>query len=205
MRCDVAQEWLSARLDGELPDGDELVLDDHLEGCAACRNHAEDLALLHRAVRVRAAEPVPDLSAAVLAAAAPLLPRRHAVDLEWVRYALFAVALTQLVLALPLLLLGDDPDATIHVARELGAFDVALAAGLLVAAWQPVRARGLLPMALALGAGMAVTAVADVARGDAPALGEAHHVLDLVGMALLWALARRTPGTAAGGRIPAAA
>ena len=68
------------------------------------------------------------------------------------RWALFVVALTQLVLAAPALLLGEDAGATVHVARELGSFDVALAVGLLVAAWQPARAWGLLPVIAALGA-----------------------------------------------------
>ena len=113
------------------------------------------------------------------------------------RWALFVVALTQLVLAAPALLLGEDAGATVHVARELGSFDVALAIGLLVAAWQPARAWGLLPVIAALGLVMAGTAVVDVARGTATGFGEAHHVLDLAGLVLLWLVAREEQAPAA--------
>jgi predicted anti-sigma-YlaC factor YlaD len=116
---------------------------------------------------------------------------------------LVAVALTQLVLALPALVLGDDAGASVHVARELGSFDAAIAVGLLWAAWQPRRAAGLLPLAAALAGAMLLTGVLDVAGDDAPALGESRHLVEFAGLALLWALAhppRRTdaarPGTA---------
>ena len=188
MRCDDVQDAVSARLDGEaLPPGfDDAAVDAHLVTCAACAAFAGGAAAQHRALRVRAADPVPDLTGPILAAVAPVAPRPVR---EWVRYALLAVAATQLVLALPALVLGDDPDASIHVARELGSFDIALAVGLLWAAWQPRRAAGLLPMVAALAGAMALTAVLDVVGGDAPAGGEAHHLLDLAGLVLLWALA----------------
>jgi predicted anti-sigma-YlaC factor YlaD len=190
MRCDDIREAVSARLDGEeLPVGvDAAAVDRHLATCTACAAHAAAAERLHRQVRVRSAEPVPDLVGPIMAAAPDLgRPAR-----EWPRYALLAVALTQLVLALPALLLGDDPGASIHVARELGSFDVALAVGLLWAAWQPRRAAGLLPMAAALAGTLIVTAVLDAGRGQAPVLGEAHHVLDLCGVALLWLVANPT-------------
>ncbi len=94
------------------------------------------------------------------------------------------------MLAVPALVLGEDSGATVHVARELGSFDVALAVGLLVAAWQPARAWGLLPVAMALAFVMAGTAVLDLADGRADTLGEAHHLLDVAGVALLWLVAR---------------
>jgi hypothetical protein len=37
---------------------------------------------------------------------------------------------------------------------------------------------------------MAGTAIVDVVRGTASGLGEAHHVLDLAGLVLLWLVAR---------------
>jgi predicted anti-sigma-YlaC factor YlaD len=189
MRCEEFQDALSARLDGEaLPPGlDDATVDAHVVGCVACTAFAAGTAAQHRAIRVRRAEAVPDLTNAILAAL-PAGARPQPVR-EWARYALLAVAVTQLVLALPSILLGEDPGASIHVARELGSFDVALGIGLLWAAWQPRRALGLLPMVVALAGTMFATAVIDVVRGQAPALGEAHHLLDLAGLALLWALA----------------
>lgn len=192
MDCQDFQDALSARLDGEaLPPGlDDPMVDAHVATCAACAAFASGAAAQHRALRIRAAEPVPDLTSTIIAAL-PAQARPQPVR-EWARYALFAVAVTQLLLALPAILLGEDPGASVHIARELGSFDVALGIGLLWAAWQPRRAAGLLPMMFALAGAMAVTAVLDVVRGEAPALSEAHHLLDLAGLVLLWALAHPT-------------
>ncbi len=192
MRCDTVREALSARLDGEAPGLADATIDAPVAACPGCAAWHDEVATLHGMVRVREADPVPDLTAAILATA-PVTRRTPAVEpVSTARWALFVVALTQLVLAAPALVLGEDAGATVHVARELGAFDVALAVGLLVAAWQPARAWGLLPVVAALGLVMGGTAVLDVARGSATSLGEAHHLLDLAGVGLLWWLARGT-------------
>jgi predicted anti-sigma-YlaC factor YlaD len=72
----------------------------------------------------------------------------------------------------------------------MGSFDVALGIGLLVAAWQPSRAVGLLPFAAALAGTLTITAMLDVAHGRVGMLGEAHHVLDVIGLTVLWVLSR---------------
>jgi predicted anti-sigma-YlaC factor YlaD len=190
MRCDTIREALSAMVDGEDPGLDDTAVEEHLATCAGCQTWAEGLTSLHRAVRVREAEAVPDLTAAIVAAAQPVRRSPFAEQISPARWALFVVALTQLVLAGPALLLGEDAGATVHVARELGSFDVALAVGLLVAAWQPARAWGLLPVIAALAGVMGATAVLDVLRGTATSVGEAHHALDLAGLVLLWLVAR---------------
>lgn len=210
MPCDTFREALSARLDGEAPGLDDADVGHHLRTCRACTAWADELATLHRMVRVREAERVPDLTVAILGNAPAPTPARAprpsplADPVSPARWALFVVALTQLVLAGPALLLGEDSGAAVHVARELGSFDVALAIGLLVAAWQPARAWGLLPVVAALAFVMGGTAVLDVARGTASSLGEVHHVLDLAGVALLWWVARdERLGLAASGRLAA--
>ena len=188
MDCESYRDAISAGLDGEDPGPAGATLSDHLAGCASCAAFVQHAGSLHRATRLRAAEPVPDLVGAVLARADT--PRRR--QPEWARYALFAVALTQLVLALPLVLFGQDLGASVHVARELGSWDVALAIGLLYAVWRPDKASGLLPFAAALAGTMAVTAGLDVLSGRQSVLSESHHVLELVGLALLVVLARPT-------------
>lgn len=196
MDCEHIREALSARLDGEDLGADATTVDRHVDGCTACAAWSDEVRVLHRMVRVREAEPVPDLTTAILETARP--PHRvgergrgHLSErISGTRWALFVVACTQLVLAAPALLLGEGAGATVHVARELGSFDVALAVGLLVAAWQPARAWGLLPVVASLALVMGGTAVLDIVRGTASSLGEAHHVLDLAGVALLWAVGR---------------
>jgi predicted anti-sigma-YlaC factor YlaD len=186
MRCSDFQEAISARLDGEPAAIDESELDAHVGRCAACRAFAARADALTRSIRVRPAEAVPNLTATILANAPA--PAR-----VWPRYVVLWVGLTQLVLAIPALA-GDDRGASTHVARELGSWDIALAVGLLLVAWQPRRAVGLLPFALALAGAMALTAGLDIAAGHAPASGEMLHVIDVVGVGALW-LAARSPAT----------
>lgn len=196
MRCDLAREALSAQLDGELNPLEEEGLAAHTKGCASCRSYAHDLQSLHRGLRLRSAAPVPDLTRSIMAAAADHLPVRRqtaappSVRASGARYALFVVGLVQLALALPELLIHSHAGHSAHMTRELGAFGVALAVGMLVAAWQPQRASGLLPMTLALATAVTVTAVADVVLGHSGPSGQAPHFLELVGLVLLWYLAR---------------
>lgn len=205
MRCPDCREALSARLDHEaLPPGlDEATVDAHLEACPACTAWAAEATHLHRAVRVRPAQVVPDRTEAILARV-PVAARPRPVR-EAVRYALLAIGLTQLVLAVPALFLAQDAEAPVHVAREMGAFELALAVGLLSAAWRPRLATGLLPFAGALAGAIVVTAGVDVAQGAAVAFTEAHHILDLAGVALLWLLPARPGQALRGGPAPAPA
>jgi predicted anti-sigma-YlaC factor YlaD len=53
IECVQARESASARLDGELPELDDVRLNAHLRGCAECRVFTEDLAAL--AAELRAA------------------------------------------------------------------------------------------------------------------------------------------------------
>jgi predicted anti-sigma-YlaC factor YlaD len=184
MDCTTCREAISAALDGEATVAERAAVDDHLLACADC--HAWSLAAsrTHRSVRLRAAEPVPDLVPAILAKAHPPNAGRW----EWIRTALAVVALTELVLSVPALF-GVDAGASVHVARHVGSLSAALAVGLVYAAWKPVRAYGLLPIALALAGCLLVTSLIDLANGRVDALGEAHHVLDLVAVTLLWAMA----------------
>ena len=85
----------------------------------------------------------------------------------WLRYGLAVIALTMFVLAIPSLVLHDSGSA-IHLTRELSAWDLAFAAGLAFAAWQPARSRGLLPMAAVLAGGQVLGSVIDIASGRAP-------------------------------------
>jgi len=200
MRCDLAREALSAQLDGELNPLEEEGLAAHTNGCASCRSYAHDLQSLHRSLRVRSAAPVPDLTRSIMAKAAPHLPAPRPaapaptpnVRAGWARYALLAVGVVQLALALPELLIHTHAGHSASLTRELGAFGVALAIGLLVVAWQPQRAGGLLPTTLALTAAVTVTSVTDVALGHSGPTGQAPHFLELVGLVLLWHLARST-------------
>jgi len=212
MDCDVARELLSATLDQEATVDEARVANEHLGGCAACQGWWAEIGSVTRYLRVRPAEPVPDLSAKVLARVAPPRPGRG----DWVRYALAVIAASELVLALPGVLLGQGA-TSIHDGRHIGSFGAAVAIGLLYVAWRPGRALGILPIVTALAVTMAVTAAIDVGAGRVTALGESHHVLEATGLVLVWLLAgrpvprrprRQLPGARRSlrpvGRLPAA-
>lgn len=192
-------------MDGEDSEITEADLDSHLAVCPACTRFAARSTSLHRRVRVRAAEPVPDRTAAIVAAVRSELPARTSTASQgpemqawrarasWARPALAMTALTQLALALPALLLGDDHGAGIHIAHEQGSWEAALAVALLFVVSRPSRATGLLPFVGALAVVLMATAGIDISQGRAPALGEMHHLLDVAGIVFLWFLTPPNP------------
>jgi predicted anti-sigma-YlaC factor YlaD len=192
MNCDESREAISASLDGEDPGLSPDALATHLRDCHPCRLYELEAHDLHRLFRVRPAESVPDLSAAILQADAPASIAATPA-LSWLRYGLAVVGMTMLVLALPSLVLHDSGSA-IHLTRELSAWDLAFAIGLLFASWQPARARGLLPMAAVLAGGQLLSSMIDVFSGRAPAVSEAHHALELAGVVMLWWVCHLTAG-----------
>src|SRR3954452_13770206 len=110
VNCAEAQVATSALLDGELPPLERRALEQHLVGCDVCRAYCDQADALQRRIRVRPADRVPDLTDEILARAPPPRPGRA----EWVRYALAIVALTELVMSLPALLLAEETGATAH-------------------------------------------------------------------------------------------
>jgi len=177
---------LSARLDDETTAAEDAVSDAHLAGCVSCRTWWSEAGRVTRMLRVRPAEHLPDLVDAVMAGTAVTAVRRHL----WVRYCLAIVALTEIVMAIPAVLVGST-DAPIDEAPYIGSFGLAVAIGLLYVAWRPGRAAGILPIVAALAATMAVTAGVHLAIGRTNSLGEAHHLLEVSGLVLVWFLAGR--------------
>ena len=132
--------------------------------------------------------PVPDLTDEVVRAIER--ERAEPAATQGLRISIALIGLIQLGFSLPALLLGDDAGLPVHQARHLGSFGVALAIGLLVAAWKPDRIPGLLPLAVALVVCLVGSAVADVATGHAAASSEATHVVEVLGLLGVWLLDR---------------
>jgi predicted anti-sigma-YlaC factor YlaD len=179
MNCREIREACSAALDREDPGVSRAVIDEHLRTCDPCRKF------------VARAE-MPDLVPRIAMAAETDRAVRSFLSSP-VRLALVGIAVAQLVLAVPTLLFGTDEGAPVHIAHEVGAWDLALAVGFLFAAWRPLRAVGMLPFVAALSAGLVLTAVVDIANGKTPAVLELTHVLELVGTGLLWMLTSPRP------------
>ncbi len=184
MDCARAHELISAELDGETSAAESAALEEHLRDCANCAEWKVDSERLRRRLLVRPAESIPDQASLVMrAVAVPDLGNG-----EWIRYSLFVVAMTLLILDLPLLLTGSDTDGAEHLGRHLGAFSAALALALLYVAWRPERAIGLLPMGAVLAITLVVTAVIDIGLGRSAMISESYHLIELVGLALLWVI-----------------
>ena len=79
MNCERAQAALSARMDGErTADRFASVVDEHAVGCPSCRTFEAGAVRVRTAVRIRPAEPIPDLVGPIMAriAAEPRVRRR---------------------------------------------------------------------------------------------------------------------------------
>ncbi len=196
---------MSATLDGESPGVPQRWVDEHLDGCAACRGWAEAAAEVTRRARLVPAPPVPDVTAAVLSrlpAPTPVRGRRHWVDAV-LRTALLAVGAGQLAVSLP----AFSSAAPVHLAHETGAWNLGLAACFLVVAVLPRLAAGALPFLLSFTAVLSWVTLSDLGAGHVHGDRAAGHLL-LLGGALLvsvLALRNRTPRTGpARGRLQAA-
>lgn len=183
--CARWREACSARLDGEPLGVDEQLLDAHLGACADCRGFIAEAGRLHRATRLAPAEPVPDLTGAILEQAAH---RRGGIrrwtDLGMVlRWVLVVIAAVEMGLAAPGFL------GRWHTGGELGTWGIAAAIGFLSVAAKPSRAPAVLPM-LAAAAGLTmVVSARHIADGAAIFTGELPHLVLLVGvvvLAMLW-------------------
>jgi predicted anti-sigma-YlaC factor YlaD len=110
------------------------------------------------------------------------------------RWCLGALAALQLVLAVPDLVGAVGHDA--HAGREVAAFDVALAVGLLIAACYPEQARVFAPVVATLVLCFAAISAVDVMQGVATPSRVAVHLMAVAQAALLFLLARAaTPRT----------
>ncbi|MFW2336263.1 zf-HC2 domain-containing protein [Ilumatobacter sp.] len=183
--CSEVRELISADADDALGADDAQVLELHLEGCHACAAYRSRIADLSRSTRVRSATFDPAFVATVMQRAQPARLGRGG----WLRPALAWCGLLVAVQSVSPLVFGEIEGAPTHVARHVGASTFALGVGLLYVAWRPHRAFGVLPLVSALFAAMLAGAFFDVVGGDRSAMSEMVHVVELVGMVLLWMVA----------------
>jgi predicted anti-sigma-YlaC factor YlaD len=182
-------------MDGEPPGLDEATLDTHLAGCPACRAWLEAARQVTRQARIGVARPVPDRTTALLAAIDRDRQARRKRAMIPTRGLLAALAVALVTLCVPVLLLGHDRAAPLHVSHELGSFDLAIAAGFLAAAWRPHRARGMLALVGVATLALIGTAALDLAAGRTTLTDEAPHLLVGLGWLLLYRLHRRYTAT----------
>jgi predicted anti-sigma-YlaC factor YlaD len=183
--CEDCRDAVSARLDGEDTGVPADAVDRHLTTCRTCRRFAARVQALGEMVPVPQ-EPVADRSAAILAALGVRSPRRPMVPERIARAGLAMTGVMQIVAALVGIGLGGVP----HTLRDLGAFEIALAIGFLVAALRPSTAAGLLPTAAALALCLLAVVALDIVGGETAVAREGTHVTEFIGVALVWMIAR---------------
>ena len=171
MNCDEARTLISADLDGQLDD--RRSLDAHLAECAACRDwrdRAEALSAATVASTLRAA-PTP----------------RGFLAYRWVRFALGWAGVLLVVWNVPGLF--DTVDESFqHLWRHQHAFGIALGLTFLFVAWRPDRAYGLVPVAATFTIALSGVAIVDLVNGSTPLSREARHLVEIIGLGMLWAL-----------------
>jgi predicted anti-sigma-YlaC factor YlaD len=167
MRCTRFREAISARIDGEEPGMPIEDVDAHLAVCPECRSlaAATSPALTAAASPSDPAAIDPALLARLVGPAAATRTGRSRLmsTLEW-RMVLAGIGLAQLVLAWPGGFL-EGGHASTHLSHELTGWDMGLAVGLLVVAWRPARAWGMLPLVAVLVAATVVASGVDLASG----------------------------------------
>lgn len=193
------REAISARIDGEDPGVPAGLVETHLAECAACRSWQQRAHAMTRRARLGGPFLDHDLTAQVLATVplSPAVQRRG----PGLRAGLLVVALAQLAITVPLLVLGHDHDAGTHAAHELGSFDLALAIAFAVGAIRPALSAGLAWPSGIAAAGLVGTAVADLVSGQTIGADEAQHLIALAGAALLCWQARTFRAETAGPAI----
>lgn len=194
MTCEEVREQVSARLDGETTAVADSLIDAHLATCAECHVFAERAVVLHRRMRLLEAPRVGDVSAGVAAAIDADAHSRRRLWRSWqlTRATLGGIGAAQLLLAVPVLLFGHDEQAPTHVAHEVGSFALAIAIGMLLAAWRPRLSAGMLPIIGIIAGLLLITAGSDLAFGRTQLSDEWPHLFDVAGFLLLWRLAKVT-------------
>jgi predicted anti-sigma-YlaC factor YlaD len=205
MQCPTFREAVSARLDGEPLGLPAAVLDRHLASCPGCAAWAADAERVTRRARLAPAPPVPDLTAAVLAALPRQLPaaRPRLADTA-LQFALLAVGAVQAGLAWRVLAAGGDVlSEPLHVAHEDGAWNLGVAIAFLAVGIAPRLAAGALPFLGTFALVLSAVTVGDLGAGHVTAGRAVGHLLVLAGVALVATTAwrgRRPRGTPAARR-----
>ncbi|GAA0521979.1 membrane protein [Paractinoplanes deccanensis] len=198
---------LSAQLDGEDDPADRPLVEQHLSGCAGCRQWLDRAAAVNRMTSTRMA-PAPDLTEAILAALPAGEPRTR----RWPRIpiaaalfvALAAVGAVQLILGLDQIGGGvvgvhehTASDATPgHLWHESAAWNVAVGAGYLFIALRRVRPSGLVPMLTAFVGMLVLLSVNDLSGGRVDATRLVSHGFVIIGYLLIVTLSRIPGGFA---------
>jgi predicted anti-sigma-YlaC factor YlaD len=191
MGCEPWREAISAQCDGEPLGVDEALLTAHLGGCDPCRDFRARADRMHRSMRLRPADPVPDRTAAILAAAAADRGRFPRLDpTTALRWVLVVIAAAETGLS------ASEVLSRWHTSGELGTWGIAASIGFLSVAARPARAGAMLPMLICASVLTAFVSSRDIRAGATRIAWEWPHGLLIAGvavLAMLWWRERSEP------------
>ena len=197
MDCDTAREALSARIDGERAPIPAARVDEHIAGCEPCRQW--QAAAVEQTQLMRKLAGRSQLSA-VRPAQERQPERARFASVSWTRWALGAVGVVQLALAIAQGLganLGVPHAATAgHVLNESTAWSAALGVVMLAAAVRPVVAGGLTWVLGAFAAFLVIYEITDSDAGHVTIDRPLTHLPVLAGAVLALLVWRRDHGQA---------
>ncbi len=209
MRCDVAREALSARLDGERPEVLAQQVDAHLESCRGCRTWLIGAAVQTRRLASFGPGQGPDLVDKILASvreesATPGDRWMRKLRSHYRRWGLIAVGVFQVAIAAAQIsginfgmLSPHMHGATSgeHLMHESTAWLLALGAAMIGAGMWPAAAIGVAAIAGAYAIALVGYEAADALDGEVTAARAASHVPVLLGLMFTLLVARERAGT----------
>lgn len=186
VNCDVCREALSARIDGEPEPVPAAHVDRHVEACGDCADWYARSARAVRALRLRPAEPVPDLTAAIVdhTDRRPVRPRPVVSPL--LRAVLAGLGIAQCGLAV-----GAHGGHGPLPLCETVAWNLALGLAMLGGAVRPRLVTGAIAVVTAAAAVSAAVLATDVVRHELPVHRVGAHVVLLAALATLLVLRHR--------------
>jgi RNA polymerase sigma-70 factor (ECF subfamily) len=208
MRCDVAREALSARLDGERPQVLAQQVDAHLESCRACRAWLIGAAVQTRRFATFEPGQGPDLVEKIMAALGEDSTGYHrwtrALRARYRRWGLVTVGVVQVALAIAQISGVDFGMVSAHhmhgamsgehLLHESTAWLLALGLAMIAAGIWPVAAVGVAAIAGAYSVALVGYVAADAVDGQVTAARVASHVPVLLGLVFALLVARDRTG-----------
>ena len=208
MRCEVAREALSARLDGERPEVLPQQVDAHLDSCRACRSWLINAAVQTRRLASLPTGEGPDLVDKILASINEEATTRQrwmrALRSHYRRWGLIAVGLFQVAIAAAQIsginfgmvsahhmhgaMSGE------HLMHESTAWLLALGSAMIAAGVWPAIAIGVSAIAGAYSLALLAYVAADALNGQVTATRVASHVPILLGLVFAVLVSRERTG-----------
>lgn len=179
-------EQVSAGADGELSEAERASADTHAATCPGCSASLRTLGALRS--WPRAAIEMDSSGASVLDQERLSDRERRWLGGRWARRLLVVAAIVIVVEAIPTYISGEGVSAESHAARHLASWQIGFGVGLFVAAWVSRMSHAMLALAATFATLTVIAKAIDVIGGHRGPWADSVHLVELVGVFLLWRL-----------------